>query len=75
MTEQLSKKEQLENEIMFNLTELFGVAIVGSRSKIQVLHEIAGILVARKMFGTNGDSPHANLNRALDTYIEKYPIK
>lgn len=66
---------QLEDEIMLHLTEYFGQAIVGNRAKVQVLHEIGAILVARKMFGTNGDSPHAQINRALDNHIEKYPIK
>lgn len=69
-----NEQHEIEN-IMCSLTVLFGTGIVGSRSAKQVIHEIGGILVARKMFGNNGDSPHANLNRALDLYIEKYPIK
>ena len=67
--------DQKENELMTLLTELYGSAIVGSRAKVQVLHEIGAILVARKMFGTNGDSVHAKLNVALDDFISKYPIK
>ncbi len=67
--------EQKENELMMLLTELYGAAIVGSRAKVQVIHEIGAILVARKMFGANGDSPHAKINRALDNFISQYPIK
>jgi hypothetical protein len=67
--------EQKEMELMAMLTELYGSAIVGSRSGEQVLHEIGAILIARKMFGNNGDSVHAQINRALDDYIKKYPVK
>ena len=65
----------LESELIIALTKVYGEVVVNSISKAQLLHEIGAMLVSRKWFGNNGDSPNAKLNLALDNFNKVYPIK
>ena len=65
----------LESELIIALTKVYGKVVVNSIPKAQLLHEIGGMLVSRKWFGDNGDSPNAKLNLALDNFNKVYPIK
>ena len=69
------KETKLEQEVITSLTHLFGTAVFNGRNSKHILHEIGAILIARKMFGHQGNSPHAQINRALDSHNEEYPVK